>query len=106
LDQLTRLDYLDLSNNQLSGPLRVVPTNLKRLTYVNLGGNPQLCQPVNAAFEVWSRSITQFTTLPPCSPAGLPQTGGATSAIAPAAALILAGLGLVVLGAGMRRVQG
>jgi hypothetical protein len=105
LGRLTRLDYLDLGNNQLSGPLPASLTDLKRLTNVNFGGNPKLCQPTDAAFQAWGRSITQFSILPPCSPAGLPQTGGATSAIAPAATLILVGLGLVVLGAGMRRVQ-
>ena len=104
LSELTMLQNLSLLDNELSGPVPTSLINLKFLSGIDVEANPHLCMAEDDKFQAWLRRVASFSGLALCSPARLPQTGSETSAIAPAAALILAGLALLVLGAGMRRV--
>jgi len=56
LGNMLDLQQLDLSLNQLSGPLPKSLTNLRALGYFHFDTR-RLCKPGNAAFEAWFAGI-------------------------------------------------
>ena len=67
LSNLSNLTNLRLSNNALTSPLPRSFTKLKKLNDLQINGNSGLCAPADAAFQAWVGTITTYSgqTCPP-----------------------------------------